>query len=81
MSAFAAVDLGASSGRVIVGTVGDGRVSLHEVNRFPNGPVQVAGALHWDVLGLYRGLLDGLRAAGREAGVLSGVGIDSWAVD
>ncbi|WP_456785870.1 rhamnulokinase [Cellulomonas sp. P5_C5] len=81
MSAFAAVDLGASSGRVIVGTVGDGRVSLHEVNRFPNGPVRVAGALHWDVLGLYRGVLDGLRAAGREAGALSGVGIDSWAVD
>lgn len=81
MSAFAAVDLGASSGRVIVGTVEDGRVALHEVNRFPNGPVAVAGALHWDVLGLYRGVLDGLRAAGREAGVLSGVGIDSWAVD
>ncbi|KQR08410.1 rhamnulokinase family protein [Cellulomonas sp. Leaf334] len=81
MSAFAAVDLGASSGRVIVGNVDDGRVALHEVNRFPNGPVQVAGALHWDVLGLYRGVLDGLRAAGREAGVLSGVGIDSWAVD
>ncbi|GEK20352.1 rhamnulokinase [Cellulomonas xylanilytica] len=81
MSAFAAVDLGASSGRVIVGTVDDGRVSLHEVNRFPNGPVPVAGSLHWDVLGLYRGVLDGLRAAGREAGALSGVGIDSWAVD
>ena len=40
VSAFAAVDLGASSGRVIVGTVDDGRVALHEVNRFPNGPVQ-----------------------------------------
>jgi len=81
MSAFAAVDLGASSGRVIVGTVADGRVHLHEVNRFPNGPVRVSGSLHWDVLGLYRGILDGLRAATREAGALDGVGIDSWAVD
>ena len=81
MSAFAAVDLGASSGRVIVGSVDDGRVALHEVNRFPNGPVRVGGALHWDVIGLYRGILDGLRAATREAGTLSGVGIDSWAVD
>lgn len=81
MSAFAAVDLGASSGRVIVGTVADERVTLHEVNRFPNGPVRVGGSLHWDVLGLYRGILDGLRAATREAGVLDGIGIDSWAVD
>jgi rhamnulokinase len=81
MSAFAAVDLGASSGRVIVGTVADDRVHLHEVNRFPNGPVRVGGSLHWDVLGLYRGVLDGLRAASREAGTLDGVGIDSWAVD
>ncbi|WP_421735077.1 rhamnulokinase [Cellulomonas sp.] len=81
MSAFAAVDLGASSGRVIVGSVGGDRVDLHEVNRFPNGPVRVGGALHWDVLGLYRGILDGLRAATREVGALDGVGIDSWAVD
>ncbi|WP_456844148.1 rhamnulokinase [Cellulomonas sp. P5_C6] len=81
MSAFAAVDLGASSGRVIVGTVADERVTLHEVNRFPNGPVRVGGSLHWDVLGLYRGILDGLRAASREAGALDGIGIDSWAVD
>ncbi|NUU15992.1 rhamnulokinase [Cellulomonas humilata] len=84
MSAFAAVDLGASSGRVIVGTIeggGDAHVDLHEVNRFPNGPVRVGGALHWDVLGLYRGILDGLRAATREVGALDGVGIDSWAVD
>ena len=56
-------------------------MALHEVNRFPNGPVRVGGALHWDVLGLYRGVLDGLRAAAREAGALGGVGIDSWAVD
>jgi len=77
----AAVDLGASSGRVMTGHVGDGALELREVNRFPNGPVRLVGTLHWDVLGLYRGILDGLRAAGREAGRIDSVGIDSWAVD
>ncbi|WP_281290770.1 rhamnulokinase [Streptomyces sedi] len=81
---FAAVDLGASSGRVMLGRVaaGGGGVELVEVHRFPNRPVRVAGTLYWDVLALYRGVLDGLREAGRRAGGrLAGVGIDSWAVD
>jgi rhamnulokinase len=78
---FAAVDLGASSGRVMAARVGPGRLDLQEVHRFPNRPVRTAGTLHWDVLGLYAGILDGLRAAGRELGRLDGIGIDSWAVD
>ena len=78
---FAAVDLGASSGRLMVAEVGPERLDLHEVHRFPNRPVRTAGTLHWDVLGLYAGVLDGLRAAGRDGGRLDGVGIDSWAVD
>jgi rhamnulokinase len=78
---FAAVDLGASSGRVMVARVGPDRLDLTEVHRFPNRPVTTAGTLHWDVLGLYAGVLDGLRAAGRDGGPLDGVGIDSWAVD
>lgn len=89
-AAFVAVDLGASSGRVIVGRVleghaGEQRIELHEVNRFPNGPVDVGGTLHWDVLRLYQGITDGLRAAAGEiharGDVLAGIGIDSWAVD
>ncbi|MEU9017921.1 rhamnulokinase family protein [Actinomadura sp. NPDC048394] len=75
---FAAVDLGASSGRVMAGRVGPGTLELEEVRRFPNRPVRVNGTLHWDVLGLYGNVLDGLRAA--PAGLAS-VGIDSWAVD
>jgi rhamnulokinase len=78
---FAAVDLGASSGRVMAARVGPDRLDLHEVHRFPNRPVRTTGTLHWDVLGLYAGILDGLRAAGRDLGRLDGVGIDSWAVD
>jgi rhamnulokinase len=77
----AAVDLGASSGRVLVGQVGAGRLELRELHRFPNVPVRVAGVLQWDILALYRGVLNGLRAAGREVGRLDSIGIDSWAVD
>ncbi len=79
-STFAAVDLGASSGRVMIARVGPDRLDLSEVHRFPNRPVRTAGTLQWDVLGLYAGVLDGLRAAGRD-GEIDGIGIDSWAVD
>src|ERR1700759_5185781 len=80
--AVAAVDLGASSGRVMLARVGPERLSLDEVHRFPNDPVQVAGTLHWDILRLYRDVLDGLAAAAAAAaGRLGGVGIDSWGVD
>jgi rhamnulokinase len=81
LGTFAAVDLGASSGRVMVARVAPDRLDLQEAHRFPNRPVRTAGTLHWDVLGLYAGVLDGLRAAGRDAGRIDGIGIDSWAVD
>jgi rhamnulokinase len=74
---YAAVDLGASSGRVMVGRVGPDSLELTEAHRFPNRPVRVPEGLRWDVLGLYGGVLDGLRAAGQ----VDSVGIDSWAVD
>lgn len=76
----AAVDLGASSGRVMVGRVGPDGVRLREAHRFANVPVRVGATLHWDVLALYRGVLDGLRAAGRDVH-LDSIGIDTWAVD
>ena len=79
--AFAAVDLGATSGRVIVGRVGSRELSLHHVARFPNEPVALRDGLHWDLLGLYGDVLRGLADAVREAPELASVGIDSWAVD
>ncbi len=79
-TSVAAVDLGASSGRVAVGTVGRGRVELTEVHRFANVPVLVLTTLHWDVLRLYEAVIFGLRAAGRRF-ELASVGIDSWGVD
>ncbi|MFD4970410.1 rhamnulokinase family protein [Streptomyces sp. NPDC058424] len=75
--AYAAVDLGASSGRVMVGRVGRDRLELTEAHRFPNRPVRLPEGLRWDVLALYAGVLDGLRAAGR----VDSIGIDGWAVD
>ncbi|WP_433208384.1 rhamnulokinase [Dactylosporangium sp. CS-047395] len=74
---IAAVDLGASNGRVIVADVSSTAITFAEVARFANDPVSVNGTLHWDILALYRGVLDGLRAAGP----VDSVGIDSWAVD
>ncbi|WP_129337990.1 rhamnulokinase [Cellulomonas endophytica] len=86
---FAAVDLGASSGRVLVGRVEDGRLTTSEVARFANEPVEVGvgtsdaarPVLHWDVLALWSGIRAGLRTAAREHGPLTSVGIDTWAVD
>ncbi|MFE6968896.1 rhamnulokinase family protein [Isoptericola sp. NPDC057653] len=83
---LAAVDLGATSGRVILGrfdpAAGPGGLRLQHVARFPNDPVRTPDGLHWNLLELYRQVLDGLAAAEREApGEVLGVGIDSWAVD
>jgi rhamnulokinase len=76
----AAVDLGATSGRVMAARVGPGHLSLQEVHRFPNGGVPVAGSLFWDVLGIHREMLAGIGRVAR-SGRLDGIGIDSWAVD
>ena len=60
----AAVDLGASSGRVMAGRVSGDGVTLHEVHRFPNEPVAAAGTLYWDILRLYADVRHGLLAGG-----------------
>lgn len=82
---FAAVDIGASSGRVIVGGVGGGKAELHVVHRFPNGVMEHDGALHWDFDALFAEVLIGLAAAADHAAavgdVIASIGIDTWAVD
>ncbi|MWB97127.1 rhamnulokinase [Agromyces seonyuensis] len=77
----AAVDLGATSGRVIVGKVGGGELSMRTLGRFENRAVPTPNGLHWDMLGLYRGALTGLAAAVREHPSIASIGVDSWAVD
>ncbi|KAB1641685.1 rhamnulokinase [Gulosibacter chungangensis] len=78
----AAVDLGATSGRVILGQVADGRLRMRHIARFPNNPVDLGDGLHWNIVELYRQVLAGLATAEREApGEIASIGIDSWAVD
>ncbi|GAA1732718.1 rhamnulokinase family protein [Brachybacterium phenoliresistens] len=87
--AVAAVDLGATSGRVMLGLVRPGetaRLELHEARRFPNVLAERDGHLSWDIDALWEQIREGLRAAGalaRERGLegISSIGIDSWAVD
>lgn len=76
-----AVDLGASSGRAILGTLGD-TLSLESVHRFPNGPVSVDATLRWDFERLWDGIREGIRRAGELSdGPIESVGVDTWGVD
>ncbi len=84
MPKYVAIDLGAESGRIIVVTMdaAAGCVALDEVHRFPNGPVQVGGSLHWDVLRLWSEIKLGLRkAAAAHPGELRSVAVDTWGID
>jgi rhamnulokinase len=74
---YAAIDLGATSGRVVAGRLEGGRVELEDVYRFPNRPVQLPDGLRWNLLHLFIESLEGLRLAGP----LKGIGIDTWGVD
>ena len=77
----AAVDLGASSGRVMVGRVGPRTLELTEIRRFPNDPVRLPDGLHWDILRLYHEVLAGLREIARAGDSPVSIGVDSWGVD
>jgi rhamnulokinase len=82
---FAAIDVGASSGRVITGLFVKGKLSISEVHRFDNGPVEINGRLTWDFSALMQGIQDGLKALNQAALKLGlpvhSIGIDTWAVD
>jgi rhamnulokinase len=76
-----AFDLGAESGRGILGLFDGGRLRLEVVHRFGNGPVRTLDTMHWDVLHLYSEILTGLRKCAGEHGLLDSVGVDTWGVD
>jgi rhamnulokinase len=79
---FLAVDLGAGSGRVMLGRWDGERFALEELHRFPNQPVQILGHLHWDVLRLWGEITAGMaRYAARFDAPLAGIGVDTWGVD
>ncbi len=77
---LAAIDLGASSGRVILAHFTQQGLALEEIHRFPNGPVSIADHLNWDVHSLFKEIKTGLRKAVR-SGALVSLGLDTWGVD
>lgn len=84
-SVHVAVDLGAESGRAVVGVLSAGGLETAEVHRFVHGPVALPSGLHWDITGLWREIVAGLARAGawcRERGLrVQTVGVDTWGVD
>ena len=77
MGHVVALDFGATSGRVILGEVARDHLRMSTHGRFANRPVSVNGRLHWDVLSLWQGALDGLAAALREAPDVSSIATDT----
>src|SRR5262249_46634257 len=75
------IDLGAESGRCVLGLFDGRRVRLEAVHRFPNGPVRTLDALHWDALRLYAEMLAGMRRCAAEHGGVGAVGVDTWGGD
>jgi rhamnulokinase len=78
---YLAVDLGAESGRVMLGTLNNGRVSLEDVHRFPNRTQTIDGHLHWDLAHLEKEIFAGLEKAAQRNFPISGISTDSWGVD
>src|SRR5258708_4352478 len=79
---YLGIDLGAESGRVMAALWNGKRIRLQALHRFPNGPVEIAGTLRWDVLRLWSEIQQGLAIAGRDYGkAVRSAGVDTWGVD
>ena len=78
---YLAVDLGAESGRVMLGTLEDGRISLEELTRFSNTPIREGNAMYWNIPALLDGILEGLAKAGALGQAITSVSADAWGVD
>ena len=78
---FFSVDLGATSGRTILGTLSGGRLEQEELTRFANNLVQTGGHFYWDIYALYFEMIRGLQIVGKRGIDITSVGIDTWGVD
>jgi len=78
---FFAVDLGATSGRTIIGTINDSKFDLEEVTRFPNNLIEQGGHFYWDIYALYFEIIKGLKEVARRGLEITSIGIDTWGVD
>ena len=78
---FFAVDLGATSGRTIIGSISDGKFDLEEVTRFPNNLIETGGHFYWDIYALYFEMIRGLKEVASRGLQITSIGIDTWGVD
>jgi rhamnulokinase len=78
---FLAFDIGATSGRAVVGTLAGDEFEMRELYRFPNGILEVHGKYYWDIYELYRHLVDGMTLCTRQGVAIDSIGIDTWGVD
>ena len=78
---FFAVDLGATSGRTIIGSISEGKFSLEEVTRFPNNLIEQGGHFYWDIYALYFEIIRGLKEVAQRGLSITSIGIDTWGVD
>ena len=78
---FFAVDLGATSGRTIIGNISEGKLHLEEVTRFPNNLIEQGGHFYWDIHALYFEIIRGLKDVARRGLDITSIGIDTWGVD
>ncbi|MBE6260680.1 MAG: rhamnulokinase [Prevotella sp.] len=78
---FFAVDLGATSGRTIIGSIADGRLEQEEITRFPNNLIETGGHFYWDIYALYFEMIRGLKEVARRGLTITSIGIDTWGVD
>ena len=78
---FFAVDLGATSGRTIIGSLKDEKILLEEVTRFPNNLIEQGGHFYWDIYALYFEIIRGLKEVAQRGLKITSIGIDTWGVD
>ena len=78
---FLAIDLGATSGRTIIGTFADGKMNMQELTRFENHLIEMSGHVYWDIFALYREILNSLLLAAQRGLHIESIGIDTWGVD
>ena len=78
---FFAVDLGATSGRTILGTLNGTQLEQEELTRFPNNLIETGGHFYWDIYALYSEMIRGLKEVARRGITLTSIGIDTWGVD
>ena len=78
---FFAVDLGATSGRTIIGSIDRGQFHLEEITRFPNNLIEQGGHFYWDIYALYFEIIRGLKEVAQRGLAITSIGIDTWGVD